>query len=297
MATQHGGTVPPSSDTHSPPGVLLDSRTQLSDGAVPAAGWSLTAFPECGEAVVTWDRARGEPADDADRETWWSSLSECERARRNRSRAVSRARSRLRRYAVRNQLVRLVTLTYRCTACDNVPCSCGLKAQPNSRAQVKRDVNRWLVAMRDKRGGEAFPYAYVVERGSHGTRRLHVHVLVESGPLAELAATTWAHGHVDTGKAPAHVNGARASAAYLAKTLTHYVGKALHDEDPSWAHSYERSQGFNVRMVKRWRLESVDDALFVVAHALNVTVGDLELRWSDEWTAFSGPPTAAIRAP
>lgn len=265
----------------------------------------MAAYPEVGEAVIWLVTGAGGVCEDD--ETWWSRLSEEDRERLNRRRAVQRAATKMRRYAVRNKLVRLLTLTYRCVVCDGDPCTCGQRLGPAERSRVKRDVNRLMVAMRDSLGVEALPYLYVIERGGKRTKRLHIHLLVGSEvdveALGELrrdgrgeeyrTGGVWVHGrvHVREPSGAGLRDRARSGARYLAK----YVDKALGDEDEAWAHSYERSQGFNVRQVGRHGLLRLGDAVEVVAMVLGVAVADLEWSWSDDWEDWFGPPTAAVR--
>lgn len=262
----------------------------------------MAAYPEVGEAVVWWETV---PQGDGDAvESSWARLSEDERAVLNRRRVEQRARVQVRRYAVRNKLTRLVTLTYRCVACSLDPCGCGERLGPGDRQTVKRHVNRFLVALREALGVEGLPYVYVVERGTKRTRRLHVHLLlsvdVDLEAFGELvdedtrAGGVWAHGRVNMRDRPQGSSmreQARSAARYLAK----YVSKALGDEDPEWAHSYERSQGYNVRQAGRRRLPVLADVLDLACVLLGVSLGELEWSWCDDWEEWFGPPTAVAR--
>jgi hypothetical protein len=255
----------------------------------------VTIYPEVGEATGAHVRVGedDEPDDEYGNGSGWGSMSRDLRKTLNLDRARRRARSKLRRYAVRNQLRVLWTLTYRCTACQ-VPtgCICGLKQQPASRAEVRGHVNRFASRLRESLGVDAFPYAYVVERGTQGTQRLHVHVLLAPGFDPEVMHAAWGHGTVDVKYRADGVGGregARKAAAYAAK----YVGKSLGDEDPAWAHSYERSQGFNVREVKVRTLE-VWDAYRLAAEGLGG--GPVDLSVSLDWEDYYGPPAWSMQA-
>jgi hypothetical protein len=184
------------------------------------------------------------------------------------------------------------TLTYRCQACQ-VPdgCVCGEQRQPGSRAEVKEHVNRFLSRLRDVVKREGLPYVYVIERGSQGTRRLHVHLLLPAGLDEDAVELSWGHGWVDVSLRADGVGGregARRAAAYAAK----YLGKSLGDEDPAWAHSYERSQGFNVREVKVRTLHEWE-AWKVAAEALG---GLVDLSRSLDWEDYYGPPAWSMCA-
>lgn len=279
-------SVHPDGDTGRDPHPL-DCRTQLSP---PDRGWSVKMLPEVGEAVVYWDR---EPSGDGS--SRWSRMSERERQELNDQRRLTRARGAVRRYAVRNKLTRMVTLTYRCQMCHGDPCTCGQMQGPSSRAAVKRDVNRFLVALRAVLRVDAVPYLYVIERGTRSTKRLHVHLAVSREVSAELVADTWEHGRVDVADRD-QVDGVRARARAMAKYLAKYLAKSLGDEDPAWAHSYERSQGFNVREVKRRRLGDLAEVWTLLAIVMGHP-SELQVQWSDEWEDWYGPPLAVIWAP
>jgi hypothetical protein len=280
----HGNETPPEA-------ALLDLGTQLAEGVVEGStAWSVTIFPEVGEATAAHVRV-GPVADTG--KSQWSSLDEEERLALNRDRAQRRSRSRLRRYSVRNHLRVMWTLTYMCTTCKVAEgCVCGLASQPGSRAEVREHVNRFVTRLRNTMRLDAFPYAYVVERGSRGTRRLHVHLLSPPGHHEDVMELVWGHGTVDMAFRADGVGGregARRAAAYAAK----YVGKALGDEDPAWAHSYERSQGFNVREVKA-RCQEMWDGLELAAAWLGSGV---EVTRSLDWEDYYGPPAWAMSLP
>lgn len=296
------------SATKERPGVLLDHGTQLVE--VPPHGYSLNVYVDAGEASAAFVVPRSVPdpeqlaqrLDDEDTgqassedASGWSMLSEEDRRSLNVHRATTRARGRLRRYAVRNQLTYLHTLTYRCVACSCDPCECGQKLGPATRQSVKRHVATFIRALRDQRGCQPFPYAYVIERGSKATQRLHVHLLLpfhledtDSVGSAPVMASVWGRGRVDLRFRGGAVEGQRAKARACARYLTKYLGKALGDEDEAWAHSYERSQGHNVRVVKRARL-TYSDAVTLAAWLLEADA-ETYLSDSEGWTDYEGPP-------
>lgn len=291
--------------TNRGPGVLLDHGTQLVE--VPPHGYSLNVYIDAGEASAAFVLPRSMPdpeeiaqrLEDEDDTTegasQWSMLSEEDRRSLNVHRATTRARGRLRRYAIRNKLTYLHTLTYRCVACSCDPCECGQKLGPATRETVKRHVATFIRALRDHRDLEPFAYAYVIERGNKSTQRLHVHLLLpfhlevaDGVGSAPIMASVWGRGRVDLrfrgGAAETFRDKARACARYLTK----YLSKSLGDEDEAWAHSYERSQGFNVRCIKRARL-TYADAVTLAAWLLEAD-SDTYLSDSENWTDYEGPP-------
>jgi hypothetical protein len=264
------------------PAALLDLWTQLANDAVEGPGtWSVTIFPDVGEATA----AEIAPVADTG-ESSWSMLDDDQRQELNIARAQRRARKNLRQYSVQNQLSVLYTLTYACTTCRNLEgCVCGLASQPASRAEVRGHVNRFMTRVRAAMGLGSFAYVYVVERGSRGTKRLHVHLLLRRGFDVNLLELWWQHGSVDESFRASGTTGrenARRAAAYAAK----YVGKSLADDDPAWAHSYERAQGHNVRKVNV-RCRDMWDGLKLAAGILG---GLVEVSRSLDWEDYYGPP-------
>lgn len=262
---------------------LLDLGTQLVGGE-----WFIVVAPEVGEAsgACMW------PYDPRDRDSEdgatsaWSMLPGEVRQELNASRALRRATKRLRQYAVQNKLTALHTLTYRCVACDGDPCRCGRMESPATRAIVKRDVAAFIKSLRSgMTGGEAFPYGYVIERGTKGTKRLHVHLLLPSEYAPELVSLCWKHGRTDYSP-PKGDGGKRSQARRAASYLAKYLSKSLGDEDEAWAHSYERAQGFNVRQVKR-RLRDITDVVWFVEHYLGE---GSRFSVCTEWAEYEGPP-------
>jgi hypothetical protein len=301
------GIVPKPGDTDQdqPSRVLLDPRTQFGDSlAAPAAGWSVYVYPECAEAVVVWDTAQPTRDEDPDQDqdqdqtkddppTAWAALDPDARRQLNLQRSFHRAKTKMRRYSVRNRFSVLLTLTFRCWQCNGDPCKCGAKASPPDRATVKRCVGDWVRFARGS--GDSFPYLYVIERGTQGTERLHVHVLVATTAPLDRLTSTWLHGRVDReDPASGQGGGLRERSRAAAYYLTKYLAKSLADTDEKWQHSYERSTGFNVRQVKRLRLD-LADALWLMCHYLGCELDELEVFDSEDWVDFCGPPTVFYR--
>jgi hypothetical protein len=284
-------TLPDSSDRDQHPsadGVGLDLRTQLAVGSGEGSrAWSVTVWPEVGEASGALIQVNGSGSAGA-----WSNLSDEERQARNLDRANRRARRQMRHYSVRNKLSVLWTLTFRCQACHGPDrCVCGEKRGPADRATVKRLVNLFLKRLRARLKRD-LPYLYVIERGKRGTERLHVHLLLARGVPEELLHDAWGHGFVSLRFRP-EGGGAREQARRAAAYAAKYVGKALADEDEAWAHSYERSQGFNLRRV-RVRVAYESEAISLAVAALG---GRVNLTRSDEWEGYTGPPAWVASVP
>ena len=180
------------------------------------------------------------------------SLDDCERAMRNLGRANQRAIGELRRYCVKNRLLKMLTLTF---------------AEPQwNREEVKQQVNALFVRWRGLKGGKTFPYVYVLElhpgtdlKPSHG---LHVHVAV---PLRFIdkhwLQETWGHGLVHySDPKPLRKGNERDRARTLAFYLSKYISKDFGSDHAFGEHRYEVAQGFGVRK-KNKRFNSLFDAL------------------------------------
>lgn len=274
---------------------LLELGTQLAGGA-----WSVVVAPDVGEASGCYVRpssaSHRDIQDEDETASWWQELSEAERALQNEARALRRARKRMRQFSIQNKLTHLWTLTYRCVECDGDPCWCGSMAGPADRQTVKRDVANFLKRLRRALGPDspAFPYLYVIERGSKSTKRLHVHLLLPAGFTANTIQGSWSLGRTDHSRPPGS-HGQREQARRCAGYLTKYLAKSLRDEDPAWSHSYERAQGFNVRQVRR-RLGAADDVLWFIAQHLTQGQGDLlSVSASVDWDDYDGPPAFFVR--
>jgi hypothetical protein len=154
---------------------------------------------------------------------------------------------------------------------------------------VKADIARFIRKLRAVLDAAGFAYAYVIERGTKGTRRLHVHLLTTSNVDASAVAKCWDYGRTDYSEPRGGVSKrgqSRRAAGYLSK----YLGKSLGDEDELWAHSYERAEGFNVRQVKR-RLANVGEVLWFMEQFLP---GELTLSLHTEWSDYEGPPAFVV---
>lgn len=177
-----------------------------------------------------------------------SSVEESQRKLKNLDRANRRAQAKLRRYCVKNRLLKMLTFTYAVAQWD--------------RATVKEDLNALFVRWRSLKGGKTFPYVYVLEvhpgalqpdgtRGpSHG---LHVHVAV---PLHYVdkhwLQETWGHGIVHF-KDPKKLRDGtkRERSARLARYLSKYISKTFELDHEMGEHRYEVAQGFDVEIERK----------------------------------------------
>jgi hypothetical protein len=244
----------------------------------------VTAWPSCGEGTGAFLGQSRQAGAGLRRD-----VDEDERARRdaaNRARARRRAAGRLRRFGAHNLLGNLSTLTYRCIACDEVPCSCGRKANPE-REQVVRHWQALRKAMYDRRGPA--PYFAVIEEGSRSGRR-HLHVATRAHWSQEDLEEIWRWGFVMPGRhedpEAMSWSEARAAAGYCST----YAGKAL---DAGYGRqSYFVAQGFQPQPVQGW-VESEADALGWLCERLG---GFDTLSRSDEWGEdYVGPPALSVR--
>ncbi|MGD0056206.1 MAG: hypothetical protein ABSC34_12320 [Acidimicrobiales bacterium] len=209
------------------------------------------------------------------------SLTEEEREARNLERANKRAIVALRRYCVRNDLQKMLTLTYAEESWD--------------RAAVKRDMNLLFVRWRRLKGGGAFPYAYVLELHPSG-HGLHVHVAV---PLRYIdkhwLQETWGHGIVHyRDPKPLRERNSRERSRRLSGYLAKYVSKDMSSDHVAYEQRYSVAQGFNFE-VKRSSFNTLVEArawilLFRGEHFNEV--------WSyaddENW---DGPPVWVFRSP
>lgn len=152
---------------------------------------------------------------------------------------ATRAKGKVRRYCRSNGLCFLWTLTY--------------ATAPTDRKQVVRDVGKFLTRLGAAYG--KLPVVAVIERGTRGTKRLHVHLGVDRWLSIDILRLLWGHGHVWVGdgtKCPGQP-GVKRLAKYLAK----YVAKQ-YEEDSSGQgdrakgeHRYLVTQGFSVITIRR----------------------------------------------
>lgn len=240
------------------------------DSARSGAGWQFSLYPEAGEGGGSWRRwvsrrsvyvARGQAADP-------------DRAAQEAGR---RARANLRRYCAANRLNRLGTLTYRGEGCH----------EPE---QIRADLGEFFRELRERIGGEAFPYVWVPEwhKSGHG---LHAHFAVGKFIRRTAIDQAWGRGFVhikllgDLPVGSGSLSEARRAAGYLSK----YVTKTFTDPDARvlGLHRYDVAQGFqpeSVALTGASTAEVLDQASAVFG-AQPVT------RWSSsEIEDWQGPP-------
>lgn len=149
---------------------------------------------------------------------------------RCRAEAVRRARKTLRRFCKEHLLFFMWTLTY--------------EGGQRDLAKLRRQVEALVAKVVAHRGGQRFPYAYVVEPHKDG-ERLHVHVAVPFWFNHKTLWAMWGHGFVwctdKRRRGEARVCGAVRAASYLAK----YVDKTF-DFSDFGRHRYEVARGWAV---------------------------------------------------
>jgi hypothetical protein len=237
---------------------------------VPApqtAAWSLSLYPDAGEAGGSFRPSRrtpvvltpGVPAKDP---------------KRARAEAARRARTKVRRYCAANRLNRLSTLTYAGAGCHDPK-------------QLRTDVAAFFRSLRWHLGVTRLPYVWVPEwhKTDHG---LHVHFGVGRYVGQSLIESTWGRGFVsikrlgDLPVGSTSLHEARKVAGYLSK----YVTKNF-EEDLGGLHRYEVAQGFQPAVT---RFEGRSSAA-VLNRACEVMRSAPSTRWSsadvEDW---QGPP-------
>jgi len=201
---------------------------QHSNATSPPPGWTLSLYPDAGEAGGTFQRPRtaGKPKG-----------RDPERAKIEADR---RARSKVRRYCAANRLNRLGTLTYRGVGCHDP-------------LTFRRDVGVFFRGLRTALGDEAFPYVWTPEwhKSGHG---LHAHFAVGRYIARRKIEQAWGHGFVhikllgDLPVGTTALDEARVAARYLSK----YIGKDFGTARSEGLHRYDVAQGFQPR-VERFR--------------------------------------------
>jgi hypothetical protein len=295
----------------------LDGGTQLVNGSVGVRWW-----PSAGEAVsfltfdplppeVVADRrderlaARARLTDDQ------AQAAKLDRDAENGARAARRAKSMVRRYVVANVLTRIVTLTFAPDAESSPgrwagggsPASaeavhgpgedgaCALCGRPYGVEGVRLAMRRGAAAIRALRrslGVDSLPYVLVPE--FHADDHVHLHLMLDRCPPADVLAASWPWGFFDDGersgrkiRAP---GGGREAARKAARYATKYVVKAFAD-GAGGRHRYEVGQGWQPDVVQRDGFRSLVDAIqFVEDHGQIVTYAV----HGDALEDYDGPP-------
>lgn len=272
----------------------LDGRTLLVPG--PGEGWGIKVYEEAGEAVI-W---REVPSRDDDERGVIPppELTEEERSRANRERAIKRARVEARRYAATNRTNRLVTFTYR----HGVPCPDCTATRPRAecrtcRLRVKRDWQAF--GRRLRRAGHHLPWLRAVE--SHKDGSAHIHAAMAWGPSwvderrTRALAGLWGEGFADLskGRELGRAVGQREQARLVARYVVKYAVKSIEngDLDPG-EHSYEVAQGFGPVAVRARTWGRLD----AVARAIETMGGEVpRYQWeSSECLTWTGPPVTCL---
>jgi hypothetical protein len=227
--------------------------SSISALARPDAGWSLSLYPDAGEAggafVPSYRPARswvpGTPAADP---------------ARARAEAARRARGKVRRYCAANRLNRFGTLTYAGSGVHDP-------------GQVRQDVAVFFRSLRSALGGRPLPYVWVPEwhKTDHG---LHLHFALGQYVNYRLVRSTWGHGFVhikrlsDLPVGSTSLHEARKAAGYLSK----YVSKSFDADEASRSrrlHRYDVAQGFQPKAMRfrgRWSGEVLASVVAVMGN-------------------------------
>jgi hypothetical protein len=192
---------------------------------------------------------------------------------RNKERAQRRARSRVRRYCVANQLSRLWTLTYADAEWDV--------------EHVKRDVNEFVRALRAELK-RSLAYVVVLELHPEG-HGIHVHLVLEAMFVNKTRLQEiWGHGLVQySDRKSGHSRGGRERARMAAGYVSKYLGKDL-----GWVgvgrHRYEVAEGFAVRVERSPAVTWPE--LCELVEALTGGVAPYRSWSSRQSPDFTGPP-------
>jgi hypothetical protein len=264
---------PPENSAHPLASRPVGPRARLDKGTKlvvqeSQAGWSASAYPECGEAVISFAASYQSPE--------YGGTGTYGDPEVNRLRAERRARTMVRRYCVANKIDRLVTLTFRPPFCTDA------KELIEHR---KRFIRRLRHALGDK-----FPYVWVPELHKDGVK-LHAHMGINRFVKKYQMAEVWGHGFVDlrlirAKGAASEFGRSRQAARYLSK----YVGKAFAQQSTFGCHRYEVGQGFQPRSERR-TFPTAEAAGAWAAEMMGCATPDYVWR-SSEVEDWQGPPVA-----
>lgn len=239
--------------------------------ARPDAGWSLSLYPDAGEAGGSFVPSY------RPRRTWVPGTPAAD-PERSRAEAARRARAKVRRYCAANRLNKLGTLTYAGSGVHDP-------------VQARRDVAVFFRSLRAALGGRPMPYVWVPEwhKTDHG---LHMHFALGQYVHYRLIRSTWGHGFIhikrlsDLPVGSTSLHEARKTAGYLSK----YVSKSFDADAPSRALRLQRygvAEGFQPKVLRfqgRWSGE-------VLASANAVMGREPAQSWSSaEAEDWQGPP-------
>lgn len=191
--------------------------------------------------------------------------------------AARRARSRLRRYCVKNKLDRLWTLTY-------------AGAGEWDEDRVARDVARMVKALRALLGDRPFAYAWTRELHPDG-HGYHVHMALGKFVHVSVVERAWQYENARSGFVFAvrirTRAGGRNAARQAARYLSKYVAKEAERQVSRGKSRYQVAQGFKVRQV-----EALAFDLAEARHIAKTVVGeDISWQWASvEVEDWRGPP-------
>jgi hypothetical protein len=214
-----------------------------------------------------------------------------EEAAENRRRAGMRAKAKVRRYAKGNGLTRLWTLTF------------SDEFLPADREGAMRAGAGFIRRLR-KELGRSFAYVLVPERGTKGTKRLHLHLATGFYIPMNLLNDCWQHqGYVYAQRFTDGTENQKEKVAVAGK-VAHYVAKYVEksfEEGVAGAperghgqHRYEVGQGYQPASVD---VEDQVDELDALATAVAL-VGDGMPSWcwsSEGIEGWQGPPVRILR--
>jgi hypothetical protein len=195
---------------------------------------------------------------------------------RAREEAARRARTRIRRYGVRNRLNRLGTLTYRGGGCHDP-------------WRLRADLAGFFRELRERLAAGPLPYVWVPQwhPGGHG---LHAHFAVGRFVPRGLIERCWGHGfiHIKQLNGLPVGSGELAEARLTARYLAGYAGRDLDDERrPPGLHRYEVAQGFQPEKILVYGCSAED----VIERASRLMGAAPKRVWfSSEVEGWHGPP-------
>ena len=227
--------------------------------------WVLKLYPDAGEAGGSFRWVGRGVAPEKSR---------CGDPERAREVAERRARGKLRRYVVANDLRRLISCTYEGPG------------QHDARA-LRVDVGGFFRRLRYRTGGKQFSYAWVGEWHATG-HGLHVHAGIGGYVPKGVVADAWGHGFIDIRLLGKRVAGvatlaeARRAAGYLNK----YVGKSLGEGLERGLHRYEVAQGFQPRSIEFVGLED-EQVLEQASEYMGLPPEEV---WRSDPEDWDGPP-------
>jgi hypothetical protein len=184
----------------------------------------------------------------------------------------------LRRFCVEHRLFFMWTFTY------------GNGGQWDEH-QLHRQVERFIAKLVAARGGQRFPYAFVVEH--HKSGALHVHMALGFYfPHAEMA-TLWGHGFVFVTDKRKRGECAQVGAVRAARYLSGYVKKEF-DESPYGRRRYEVARGFKVTTYEVRRADLDDGQRYAESVFMCEPAFVWDSRTCEDW---AGPPVRVLYFP